>query len=103
MLTPTKNKLQVEINAIFKKHPGWTKTIEIAAWERRGERGHEALKPLDEILIKVIKHGAKTVEEISRDSAVAEKSVRQRLEFLTKQGIVKKEGRHIVLIKERAA
>lgn len=103
MLTPTKNKLQVEINAIFKKHPGWTKTIDIAAWEKRGEQGHVALKEVDKILIKVIRQGAGSIAEIARDSTVAEQTVTKRMEFLKQQGIIKHESRRIVLTKKGAA
>lgn len=102
MLTPTKNRLQVEIAATFKKHPGWVKTVDIAAWERRGERGHLALKDLDKIILKTIMNGSSTIEEISTDINVAKRVVAERIEFLREQGLVAKKGRKIVHTREAA-
>ena len=95
VLTPTKNRLQVEIAATFKKHPGWIKTIDIAAWEKKGERGKEALKPVDHIILKVLRNGAKTLEDVARDSSLQPAYVSGRIKFLMSQRLVRKNGKKL--------
>lgn len=93
MLTPApKAQYTVQMEATFKRGEGWTKVLSFAIWSAKGQRAGEQLRPMDEQILKAIRHGYETPDEVARHLAIAEGQVAGRLKRLAESGYVRKAG-----------
>lgn len=90
VVTPTKQRCTLTIEGIFKRGKGWTKTITFGFWELKGKGGGEALREVDELILKAVRHGYASLKEVARHTNLGTKSAQERLNFLLRNGHLKK-------------
>lgn len=94
VITPGKKQYELMIDAKFKRHQPWNKTIMLGVWDRKGIQGGELLREIDKMILNAVAHEYGTLSQISEHLALNEKNVGERLLKLTKNGLlVERKGR----------
>lgn len=92
MITPTRVPMQFGYYAIYKRGGEWRKTIQLSAYETKGQRAGEALRNIDKQLLKSIEGGADTIRDIALDTSTNANTVRERLTWLADRRYVAFKG-----------
>lgn len=101
VITPKgeKGEMKIKIEATFKKHKPWEEEFVLAAWHKKGTRGHAILSGLRSMVFKAVEitKGGATLNTIAVDLNVKEDSIKKEISKLVAAGLVRQEGRRYVV------
>lgn len=98
VITPGKKPYELLIDAKYKRHKQWTKTVQLGIWERKGIQGGEILREVDKMILGAILHEYGTLSAIAEHLAMSEKAIGDRLSKLVSNGLVKTKGGKLRLL-----
>lgn len=89
MITPTSKVMQFQYNATFKRGQSWSKTLQLAAYETKGQRPGEALREVDKVILKAVDQlGKAGAKDLALQCNLSTPVVTERLAKLTLAGYV---------------
>ena len=88
MITPLNGKpMQFQYQTTFKRGTSWNRTLQLAAYETKGQRAGEALREVDKVVLKTIEQlESANQKQIAVTANLSVGAVGERLAFLLNNG-----------------